>query len=168
MKHVRKSPQSKKETYDEAAEPLHRHSKSDADGNVSFVTDRKRYPAAGEPISDDIAAFALRHRRVDIVARYLRETPTLSKHFRSILADMLAPPPDSTEEYRLKFVRQSCGSPKGSTLAAQARAQARQDHIGRYALASGRHGTKKAQQEFGYSSSYVEKAKRLVKSKKNQ
>jgi hypothetical protein len=167
MKRVRKSPQSRKETYDEAAEPLHRHSKSDADGNVSFVTDRKRYPAAGEPISDDIAAFALRHRRVDIVARYLRETSTPSQHFRLILADMLAPP-DSTEEYRLKFVRQSCGSPKGSTLAAQARAKARQDHIGRYALASGRHGTKKAQQEFGYSSSYVEKAKRLVKSKKNQ
>jgi hypothetical protein len=168
MKHVRKSPQSKKETYDEAAEPLHRHSKSDADGNVSFVTAKKRYPAAGEPIRGDIAAFALRHRRIDIVARYLRETPTLSKHFRLILADMLEAPPDSTEEYRLKFVRQSCGSPKGSTLAAQARAQARQDHIGRYALASGRHGTKKAQQEFGYSSSYVEKAKRLVKSKKNQ
>src|SRR5258708_33216180 len=166
MKHVRKSPQSKKETYDEAAEPLHRHSKSDE--NVSFVTAKKRYPAAGEPIRGDIAAFALRHRRIDIVARYLRETPTLSKHFRLILADMLEAPPDSTEEYRLKFVRQSCGSPKGSTLAAQARAQARQNHIGRYALASGRHGTKKAQQKFGYSSSYVEKAKRLVKSKKNK
>src|SRR5258708_14450809 len=137
MKHVRKSPQSKKETYDEAAEPLHRHSKSDADGNVSFVTAKKRYPAAGEPIRGDIAAFALRHRRIDIVARYLRETPTLSKHFRLILADMLEAPPDSTEEYRLKFVRQSCGSPKGSTLAAQARAQARQNHIGRHALASG-------------------------------
>jgi hypothetical protein len=165
MKRVRKSPQSRKETYDEAAEPLHRHSKSDAEGNVIFVTDKKGYPAAGERISDDMAVFALRHRRVDIVARYLRETPTLSKHFRSILADMLEAPPESIEEYRLEFVRQSCGSPKGSTLAAQARAQARQRHIGQYALASGRHGTKKAQQKFGYSSSYVEKAKRLVKNK---
>jgi hypothetical protein len=168
MKPVRKPRQSKKETYDEAAEPQHPRSELDADGNVIFVTNKKGYPAAGEPISDDIAAFALRHRRVDIVARYLRETPTLSKHFRSILADMLEAPPDSIEEYRLEFVRQSCGSPKGSTLAAQARAQARQNHIGRYALASGRHGTKKAQQEFGYPSSYVEKAKRLVKSKKDK
>src|SRR6266849_4824797 len=168
MKRVRKSPQSRKETYDEAAEPQHWHSELGADGNVISVPDRTGYPAAGEPISDDIAAFALRHRRVDIVARHLRETPTLSPHFRSILADMLEAPSDSIEEYRLEFVRQSCGGPKGSTLAAQARAQSRQNHIGRYALASGRHGTKKAQQKFGYSSSYVEKAKRLVKRKTNQ
>src|SRR5260370_25662093 len=65
MKRDRKSPQSKKETYDEAAEPLHRHAKSDADGNVSFVTDRKRYPVAGEPISDNIAAFALIPNPID-------------------------------------------------------------------------------------------------------
>src|SRR5260221_14400251 len=108
--------------------------------------------------------FGIRHRRVDIVARYLRETPTLSKHFRLILADMLAPPPDSTEECRLEFVRQSCGSPKGSTLAAQARAQARQVHIGRYVLASGPHGTKESAQGFGYSSSCAEEAERLRKS----
>src|SRR5260370_11867630 len=165
MKRVRKSRQSRKATYDEAGEPLHRHSKSDAEGNVISGTDKKGYPDAGEGISDDRAVFALRHRRVDIVARYLRETPTLSKHFRSILADMLEAPPESIEEYRLEFVRQSCGSPKGSTLAAQARAQARQRHIWQYALASGRHRTKKAQHKFGYSSSYVEKAKRLVENK---
>ena len=168
MKRVRKSRQSRKETYDEAAEPLRLRSELDPDGNVRFVTDKKGYPAAGEPVSDEFAVLALRRRRADIVARHLRETSTLSKHFRSILADMLEARANSTEEYRLKFVRQSGGSPKGSTLVAQARAHARQKHIGQFALASGRHGTKKAQQEFGYSSSYVEKAKRLVKSKKNQ
>lgn len=168
MKHVRKSPQSRKETYDEAAEPLHRRSELDADGNVIFVTDKIGYPSSGEPISDEIAAFALRYRRVDIVARHLREASTLSPHFRSILADMLEAPSDSIEEYRLEFVRQSCGGPQGSTLAAQARAQARQNHIGQHALASGRHGAKKAQRKFGYSRSYVEKAKRLVKTKNDQ
>jgi hypothetical protein len=168
MKPIRKPPRSRKETYDEAVEPLHRHSELDADGNVMFVTDKIGYPGAGEAISGDIAAFALRHRRPDIVARYLRETWTLPQRFRSILADMLEASSDSTEEYRLEFVRQSCGGPKGSTLAAQARAQARQNHIGRYALASGRHGTKKAQQKFGYSSSYVEKAKLFVKNRKDQ
>jgi hypothetical protein len=168
MKRFGKSPQSRKETFDEAAEPLRWHSELDADGNVVFVTDKIGYPDAGEPISDEIATFALRRRRVDIVARHLRETPLLSKHFRSILADMLEAPVDSVEEYRLEFVRQSCGGPKSSTLAAQARAQARQNHVGRYALASGRHGTKKAQKKFGYSSSYVEKAKRLAKNKNSQ
>ena len=89
MKHVRKSPQSRKETYDEAAEPLHRRSELDADGNVVFVTHKIGYPGPGEPISDEIAAFALRHRKVEIVARHLRETSTFSPHFRSILPDML-------------------------------------------------------------------------------
>lgn len=159
MKSIRKSPRSREETYDEAAEPLHWHSELDIDGNVIFVTDKIGYPRAGEPISAEIAAFALRHRRVDIVARYLRESPP--QRFHSILADMLEPSPDSPEEYRLEFVRQSCGAPNGSTRVAQGRAQARQHHIGRFALAFGRHGTKKAQQEFGHSSSYVEKAKRL-------
>src|ERR1700674_2506132 len=102
MKRVCKSPQSRKESYDGAAEPLHRHSELDADGNVIFVTDKIGYPSPGEPISDGIAAFALRHRRVDIIARHLRETSTLSRHFRSILADMLEAPSDSTEEYRLE------------------------------------------------------------------
>lgn len=144
-------------------------SEVDADGNVSFVEQKPPgYPAVGEPISDDIAAFALRHRKVDIAARYLRETRTPSKHFRFILADMLEGARDSTEEYRLEYVRQRSGNPKGSTLAAQARAMARQNHVGRFALASGRHGTKKAQQEFDYSRSYVEKAKRLARRKKNQ
>jgi hypothetical protein len=166
MKSSRKSSRSRKQTYDEAMEPL--HSYSERDGNVRSGMGKTGYPPAGEPVSDQIGVFTLRHRRADIVARYLRETETFSKHFRSILADMLDPSPGSAEEYRLQFVRQSCGSPKGSTRAAQARARARQEHIGRYALAIGRHGTKKAQQEFGYSSSYVEKAKRLVKSKKYQ
>src|SRR5262249_40855563 len=80
MKSIRKSPRSREETYDEAAEPLHWHSELDIDGNVIFVTDKIGYPPAGEPISGEIAAFALRHRR-----------------------------------YRLDFVRQSCGAPKGST-----------------------------------------------------
>jgi hypothetical protein len=166
MKSIQKSPRSRKETYDEAAEPVHWHSELGADGNVIFVIDKIGYPKAGEPISAEIAAYALRHRRVDVVARYLDES-LLPEPFRSILTDMLAAR-DSPEEYRLEFVRQSCGSPKGSTLASQARARARQEHIGRYALANGRHGTKKAQQEFGYSSSYIEKAKRLVKGKKDQ
>jgi hypothetical protein len=74
----------------------------------------------------------------------------------------------SPEEYRLKFVRRSAGSPEGSTRAARARAQSRQEYIGRFALNSGRNGSKKAQKEFGVSASYVEKAKRLVKSKTNQ
>jgi hypothetical protein len=145
MKPVRKSRRSKQVSYDEAAEPL------------------PGYPAPGEPISDEIAAEALRRRRVDIVAFYLRGTPCLSLRFRCVLADMLEAPASSPEEYRLKFVRRSSGSPKGSTPAARARAQSRQEFIGRCALEWGRHGSKRAQKEFGVSASYVETAKRLVK-----
>jgi hypothetical protein len=126
------------------------------------------YPGPGERIDDEIAVYALRRRRVDIVARYLRETQCLPLHFRCILADMLEAPADSAEEYRLKFVRRSRGSPQGSTRAAQARARSRQEIVGRYALDLGRHGSKKAQTKFGRSPSSVEKAKRLAKSKNNQ
>src|SRR5947209_3264123 len=93
MKSSRKSPRSRKQTYDEAAEPRHLRFECDADGKVSFVEDKPPgYPAVGEPISDDIATFALRHRRVDIVVRYLRERPT---RFNLTLADMLEAAPGS-------------------------------------------------------------------------
>jgi hypothetical protein len=165
MKPVRKSGTSKQASYDEAAEPLKGGYYRRADGKEIFVLLESGYPAPGEPIDDEIAVYALRRRRVDIVARYLRETECLPLHFRCILADMLEAPADSPEEYRLKFMRRSSGSPNGSTPAAQARAQSRQEHIGRFALAAGRHGSKKAQREFGVSPSYVEKAKRAAKKK---
>jgi hypothetical protein len=168
MRPVRKSRRSKQVSYDEAAAPLQQHSECDAEGNVSFVTEKTGYPGPGERISDEIAAEALRRRRVDIVALYLRGTPCLSLRFRWILADMLEASDSSIEEYRLKFVRRSAGSPKGSTPAARARAQSRQEYIGRCALEWGRDGSKRAQKEFDVSASYVEKAKRLVKTNKNQ
>jgi hypothetical protein len=168
MKPVRKSPRSRQVSYDEAAEPLQMRSYSRADGKVIFVPHKTGYPGPGERIDDETAVSALRHRRPDIVARYLRETRHLPLHFRCILADMLEAPVNSPEEYRLKFVRRRSGSPKVSTPAAQARAQSRQDHIGQFALESGRHGSKKAQTAFGYSASYVDKAKRLAKRKKKQ
>jgi hypothetical protein len=168
MKPVRRSRKSKQVSYDEAAGPLQWLSKIDREGNVSFVAEKIGYPGPSERISDEMAALALSRRRVDIVARYLRQTPCPSLRFRLILADMLEPSDNSAEEYRLKFVRRSSGSPKGSTPLARARAQSRQEHIGRRALAWGRHGSKTAQREFGCSASYVEKAKRLVKAQKNQ
>jgi hypothetical protein len=103
-----------------------------------------------------------------MVARYLRTARSLPLHFRCILADMLEASDNSPEEYRLKYVRRSSGSPQGSTRAAQARAQSRQEHIGRIALEWGRHGSKKAQRQYGYSSSYVAKAKRVAKIKEKQ
>jgi hypothetical protein len=165
MKSVRKSRTLKRESYDEAAEPLKGGYYRRADGKEIFLPLEIGYPAPGEPIDDETAAFALRRRRVDIVARYLRETECLPLHFRCILADMLEAPADSPEEYRLKFMRRSSGSPNGSTPAARARAQSRQERIGRFALAAGRHGSKKAQREFGVSPSCVEKAKLTAKKK---
>jgi hypothetical protein len=168
MKPVRKSRKSKQESYDEAAEPLQGCYYRRADGNEVFVPLKTGYPGPGERIDDETAVIALRHCRGDIVARHLRETQCISLHLRCILADMLEAPVNSPEEYRLKFVRPSSGSPKGSTRAARARAQSRQEHIGRYALESGRHGSKKAQEEFGYSASCVDKAKRSAKKTKKQ
>jgi hypothetical protein len=161
MKPVRKSRRSKQVSYD-AAELLQGRSYGLADGSVIFDI-QAGYPGPGEPIRAETAVFALRHKRVDIVARYLRETRCLPLNFRCVLADMLEAPVNGREEYRLKYLHRSSGSPKGSTLAARARAQSRQEHIGRCALEWGRHGSKRAQKEFGVSASYVEKAKRLVK-----
>jgi hypothetical protein len=168
MKPVRKSPRSRQVSYDEAAEPLQGRYYRRADSKEIFVPLKTGYPGPGEPIRGEIADFALRHRRVDIVARYLRETRCLPLNFRCILADMLEAPVNSPEEYRLKYVRRSSGSPEGSTPAARARAQSRQEDIGGFALDSGRHGSKKAQRQFGRSASYVEKAKRVAKNKRNQ
>jgi hypothetical protein len=168
MKPDRRSRRSKQVSYDEAAEPVQRRSYVLADGSVVFLTQKTGYPGPGERIDDETAVFALRRRRPDIVARYLREARRIPLHFRCILADMLEAPDNSLEEYRLKFVRRSSGSPKVSSPAARARAQARQDHIGQFALESGRHGSKKAQEKFGYTASYVDKAKRSVKRKKKQ
>lgn len=168
MKPVHKSRRSKQESYEEAAEPVRLRSYCGPDGKVIFVPLKIGYPGPGEPIDDVTAGNALRRRRVDIVARYLRETAHLPLQFRCILADMLEAPDNSPEEYRLAFVRRKRGSPKGSTPAAQARAQSRQEHIGRYALAAGHHGSKKAQKEFDCSSSYVAQAKRVAKMQKEQ
>jgi hypothetical protein len=168
MKSVHKSRRSKQESYDEAAEPLQERLYRRPDGKEIPVPLKTGYPGPSERIGADMAVFALRHRRVDIVARYLRETKCFPLHFRCVLADMLEAPTNSTEEYRLEYARRSSGSPKGSTPAARARAQSRLEHIGGYALDAGRHGSKKAQQKFGVSASYVEKAKRLVRAKKNQ
>src|SRR5260221_8967985 len=101
MKRVRKSPQSRKETYDEAAEPLHRHSKSDAEGNVIFVTDKKGYPAAGERISDDMAGFTLKPIRGGICTRVLNRTPPLSYDFPLFLAGLVEGPTAKIDEERL-------------------------------------------------------------------
>jgi hypothetical protein len=168
MKPVHKLRNFKQVSYDEAAEPLQRRSYGLADGSVIFLTEKTGYPGPGERINDETAVFALRHRRVDIVARYLRETKCLPLHFRYILADMLEAPVNNIEEYRLDYVHRSAGSPKGSTPAARARAQFSQEHIGRRALESGRHGAKWAQKQFGCSSSYVAKAMRLVKAQQKQ
>jgi hypothetical protein len=167
MKQVHKLRKSKRVSYDETAEPLYLRSYSRPDGKT-FPALRIGYPGPGERIEDQTAVDALRRRRVDIVARYLRETECLSERFRCVLADLMEAPPNSPEEYRLNYVRRSAGSPKGSTPAARARAQSCQEHIGRCALEWGRHGSKKAQQKFGVSASYVEKAKRLVRAEKNQ
>src|SRR6516162_4741643 len=74
MKPARKSRRSKQEIYDEAAEPLHGNFCRRPDGKEIFVPLRAGYPGPGEPINEEMAAFALRHRRADIVAGYLRET----------------------------------------------------------------------------------------------
>jgi hypothetical protein len=168
MKPVRRSRRSKQLRYDEAAGPVQRRSYGLADGSVIFVTHKTGYPGPGERINDETAVFALRHRRPDIVAWYLRETRCIPLQFRCVLADMLEAGVNTREEYRFKYVRRSSGSPKGSTPAARARAQSRQEHIGRCALDWGRHGSKRAQEEFSVSASYVEKAMRLVKDSKNQ
>jgi hypothetical protein len=73
MKPDRRSRRSKQVSYDEAAEPLQRRSYGLADGSVVFLTQKTGYPGPGERIDDETAVFALRHRRPDIVARYLRE-----------------------------------------------------------------------------------------------
>ncbi len=163
MKPIQKLRKSKQVSYDEAAEPVQRRSYGLAHGSVIFLTQKTGYPGPGERINDETAVFALRHRRSDIVARYLREARRIPLHFRCILADMMEEPDNSPEEYGLKYVRRRSGSPKGSSPAARARAQSRQEHIGRCALERGRHGAKWAQKQFGCSSSYVAKAMRLVK-----
>jgi hypothetical protein len=164
MKPVHKLRKSKQVSYDEAAEPLQRRSYLLANGSVIFLTRKTGYPGPGERIDDETAVFALRHRRPNIVARYLREARHIPLHFRCILADMLEAPANSPEEYRLNYVRRKRGNPKVST----ARVQSRQEEIGRYALAAGRHGSKKAQTEFDCSSSYVARAKRVAKKQKEQ
>jgi hypothetical protein len=168
MKQVRKSRKSDQLIYDEAVEPLQGRLYRRPDGKEILVPLKTGYPGPGEPINVEMAVFALTHRRVGIVARYLRETKCFPQRFRCVLADMLEASDNSREEYCFKYVRRSSGSPKGSTLAAWARAKSRQEHIGRWALEWGRHGSKRAQKEFGVSASYVEKAMRLVKAQKKQ
>ena len=90
-------------------------------GEVVF--DRIGWPAAGEPISDDIASSALDRGEPSIIVQYLREhvAPAIEKHGTSAihkLADMLERRPNLN--WHLKLCRSRPGSPSNpaSTLCA--------------------------------------------------
>jgi hypothetical protein len=83
----------------------------DERGTAEVIPEEWGWPLEGESITDATASLAITHRRGDIIARYLRETESPSRHVILRIAALFDRSKDGVEADRISFEKRRNNHP---------------------------------------------------------